>query len=207
MSFYQPKYITLQSVKRDLDGKIQFSNDNPKYVSDNDVLNNIAIGESWIERKLSRQYFISPNGFVGVDINGKDIPFNEIPYQSTIYDIQKLCLLKTCIFLMETEFGKGEGVRGQSYRDNYIERLNELMHDIIGIDQISGQYLYDPLEGLKLDPQSSFYQKGIPFPRVSVMGSRPVSQIGRLNQRAIQGQVNPFRNWFFNNMGRRGGNC
>jgi len=205
MSFYQPKYITLQSVKRDLDGKVQFSNDNPKYVSDNDVLNNIQSGEAWVERILSRQYVVSPQ-LTGVDINGNDIPFNQITPTSTIYDIQKLCLLKTCIFLMETEFGKGEGVRGQSYRDNYIERLNNLEHEIIGIDQISGQYLYPPLPGLKLDPQSSFYQKGIPFPRVSVMGSRPVSQIGRLNQRAVQGQVNPFRNWFFNNLGRRG-NC
>lgn len=205
MSFYQPKYITLQSVKRDLDGKVQFSNDNPKYVSDNDVLNNIQSGEAWVERILSRQYVISPQ-LTGVDINGNDIPFNQITPASTIYDIQKLCLLKTCIFLMETEFGKGEGVRGQSYRDNYIERLENLEHEIVGIDQISGQYLYPPLPGLKLDPQSAFYQKGIPFPRVSAMGSQPVSQIGRLNQRAIQGQVNPFRNWFFNNLGRRG-NC
>lgn len=203
MTFYQPKYITLQAVKRDLDGKVQFSNDNPKYVSDNDVLNNIQSGEGWVERILSRQYIVSPQ-LTGVDINGNDIPFNEITPMSTIYDIQKLCLLKTCIFLMETEFGKSEGVRGQSYRDNYIERLKDLEHDIIGIDQISGQYLYPPLPGLKLDPQSAFYQAGIPFPRVSVMGSCPVSHIGRLNQRAIQGQVNPFRNWFYNNMGRRG---
>jgi hypothetical protein len=204
MSFYVPKYTTLEAVKRALSGKVQFSNSNPKYMSDNDVLDNIEDAEAWIERELSRQYIISP---IGIDVDGNDIPFKEIIPRSTIKAIQKLCLVETCIYIMETGFGQSEGVRGQSYIDNYMVRFEKMKHDIVGIDQISGQYLFPPFPGLKPDPQASFYKKGIPFPLASVVGSHPVSQLGRLNQKAIRGQVNPFRNWFFNNMGKHGGNC
>jgi len=199
MSFYTPKYITLQMVKSSLDGKVTFSNTNTKYLSDNQVLDNIEDAESWVERILSRQYIINP-ALMGV--NGE--PFNEIVPPSTSKAIQKLCVLQACIYIMETEFGKSEGTRGESYLENYIQRFERLEHDILGKDPKSDQYLFPPFPGLMLDPQSSFYQKGVARPMVVGVGSRPVTENGRLNERAIQGQINPFRNWFYNNMGRYG---
>lgn len=198
-SLYSPKYITLEMVKQDLDGKVTFSNTNSKYLSDNEILNNIGRGEGWIERILSRQYIIDP-ALMGSD--GR--PFIEISNSSTINDIQQLCLVKTCIFILIISFGRSEGVRGDTYLENYRELLDELERDVLGKDEKSNQYLFPPFPGLMQDPQSSFYQKGAPFPMVSVIGVRSISQNGRLNERAIEGQINPFRNWFFNNAGRRG---
>ncbi len=207
MSFYAPQYTSLQLIKNNLRGKVQFSNDNPKYMSDNDVLDNIETGEGWVEFELSRQYIVSPS-FIGVGPNGEDIPFKDIQPKSTVKIIEKLCTLQTCIFILETSFGKSEGVRGEEYLDNYIKEYEKLRSRALGVDQISDQYNKPPLNGLKLDPQASFFHKGIPFPMASTIGSHPASSLGRLNQRAIQGQPNPFRNWFYNNGGRHnGGNC
>lgn len=197
-SLYSPKYITLEMVKQDLDGKVTFSNTNSKYFSDNEILNNIGRGEAWIERILSRQYIIDP-ALMGT--NGE--PFIEITNSSTINAIQQLCLVKTCIFILIVTFGRSEGVRGETYIDNYKNLLAELEVDTLGKDKKSNQYLFPPFPGLRQDPQSSFYQKGAPFPLVSVVGRCPTSYNGRLNDKAINGQVNPFRNWFYNNMGNR----
>ena len=197
-SIYSPKYITLQMVKQDLDGKVTFSNTNAKYLSDNEILNNISRGEGWVERILSRQYIISPS-LMGTD--GQ--PFNEITNSSTVNNIQQLCLVKTCIYVLIVSFGRSEGVRGETYLENYRELFNELEIDTLGKDPKSNQYLFPPFPGLMLDPQASFYQKGAPFPVASTIGRCPTSANGRLNQRAVEGQINPFRNWFYNNMGRR----
>lgn len=193
-SLYTPKYITLQNVKIELQDKITFSNTDSEYMSDNEVLDNIEDGEASIERMLSRQYIIDP-GLLGVDINGNVLPFNEITQKSTIKYIEKLCTLQTCLFIMETEFGKSEGVRGTGYLDHYQKRLDRLMYDVLGKDRESGQWLYPPFPGLLQDPNSSYYEKGIPFPMVALLGITSPS----LTRQVIQRMPNPVRTWWIAN--------
>lgn len=185
MSLYQPRYISLEEVKLELKNKITFSNTNREFMSDNEVLDNIQEAEAAVEYEFSRQY-ITP--FVGVN----DETFYQIQQISTIKIIQKMCLLETCLFIMETKFGKSEGVRGQGFLEQYQKRYDRQLYDILGKDPKSGQWLYPPLPGLKLDPNSAFFQKGIPFPRVATVGGWANS----LTNAVLRRTTNPIKNWW-----------
>lgn len=198
-NFYQPKYTSLAEIKLELKGKITFSNTNTTYMSDNEVLNNIKSGEAAVERYFSRQYITIPS-FLGVD--GED--FDLIPdiYVATVDIVRKLSTLKTCIYIMHTKFGKADGVRGQGYLENYKEDYRDLLAEIIEKDDKSGQWLYPPLPGLKLNPNASFYEPGIMFPALAKVGSTS----GSLTQQVVGRMIDPTSNWWFRNCGRNGFN-
>jgi hypothetical protein len=195
-SLYSPQYTSLEEVKLELEGKINFDNVNPTAVSDNEVLDNIEDGEAAIELKLSRQY-LTP--FVGWDaITGMpDIPFDNIVPKSTIKYITKLCLLKTCILIMQTVFGKSEGVRGSTYLATYEAELKALLDEIVQVDEKSGQYLSPPLPGLAWNPYASWFRPGIPMPRTAVIGIAS----GSYGNQILGRQPNAVSNWFFRGWG------
>ncbi len=195
ISLYDPRYTSLQEVKLELQDKVNFSNVNPEGVSDNEVLDNIEDAESTVELELSRQY-LTP--FQGIDTSGTLIPYDSIVPKSTIKYINKMCLLQTCILLMQTLFGKSEGVRGSTYLENYEAQLEKMLNKIIGVDEKSGQYLYPPFPGLALNSHASYFRRGIEMPGAAVIGSRSGSYTNQVVSRLPNGVSNWFvRGWPF----------
>jgi len=194
-TLYSPKYTSVEQVRLDLKSKVKFGNINTDAVSDNQVLDVIKKAEANIELKLSRQY-ITP--FAGVDINGLLIPYENITNEATINYINKLCTLKTCILMLETYFGRSEGVRGSSYYEQYQKELKEELDSINEKDPKTGQWLNPPLPGLAVNKLASFFQPGVAMPMVARIGATSCSY----GNQVLARQINGVRNWWY---GRGGG--
>lgn len=194
-SLYQPRYTSVEQVMLDLKSKVRFGNSNQDSVSDNQVLDVIKKAESKIELKLSRQY-ITP--LIGVNEQGVYIPYEDIPYDSTIDYITKLCTLQACILMMQTYFGRSEGVRGDSYLDQYQKELKEELDNINEKDPKTGQWLNPPLAGLAVNKLASFFQPGVAMPMVARVGATSCSY----GNQVLARQINGVRNWWY---GRGGG--
>jgi hypothetical protein len=198
VSLYEPKYISLQAIKFDLEGKVFFSNTQQNGISDNDVLDCIEEAESIIELELSRQYVIP---FQGITYSGTLVPFSQITNKSTKKYINKLCSLQTSILLMQTVFGRTEGVRGTDYRDTYQEQLERQLEYVYGKDKKTGEYLYPPLPELALNSHAAYFKPGIYPPLIAGVGVASGSYGNEVLRRQIDG-VQSF--WIFSRRGRRG---
>jgi len=184
---YTPKYIDIQSIKLELQGKITFSNEDSAYMSDNLILDKIARAESLVELELSRIY---DTPFKGVDGEG----FLEIDaeyYSSKMY-ISTIALFEACIFLLDSYYSWSDGNAGDESRNNYFERIKEMKDGIIDRDVESSFYWKNPpLPGLKLNALASHANAAMLPPMNAVIGARDYNK--QLIQKKL---VNPNVNWF-----------
>lgn len=194
-SLYYPRYTSIEQVMLDLKSKVRFGNINQDSISDNQILDVIKKAESKIELKLSRQY-ITP--LIGIDAQGVYIPYKDIPYDSTIDYITKICTLQACILMIQTYFGRSEGVRGDSYLEQYQNELKDELASINEKDPKTGQWLNPPLNGLAVNKLASFFQPGVAIPMVARVGATS----GSYGNQVLARQINGVRNWWY---GRGGG--
>jgi hypothetical protein len=196
-SLYEPKYVSLEAIKWDLEDKVFFSNSKGDGISDNEVLDCIEEAESIIELQLSRQYLIPFQGFTA---QCTLVPFNQITNKSTKKYINKLCSLQTAILLMQTIFGRTEGVRGDDYRENYQKQLDDQLEFVFGKDPKTGEYLYPPLPELALNKNASYFRAGIYSPLIAGVGVASNSYGNQVLARQING-VQTF--WMYSRNGNR----
>ena len=189
-NLYTPKYITVEDVVLELQGKVSFSDEDPQYISTPLVLDKIAKGESLVELEMSRVYMIPFQGFDGT-------PFADIPdtfYSSKQY-ISTMALLQSCIFIMDSYFGRTEGTRGEAARKNYLSRISELKKGIMDKEDVTYYWKNPPLPGLMLNYDASWANAALPAPANAVIGATD------FNKQMIQNKLtNPNSNWWVPNV-------
>lgn len=143
-----PMYIKFEDVRLRLIGKVRFTD------SENDenkmfiplAIRLIDEAEGQVEQDLSPRYaapFINSNGQ----------PFSTIPLRPTGNVIRTLCELKSCIRILETDFGSGTAVEGEKYIKKLSDRYKDIINNNI-LAKFSSEYkdtrqwAFPPLPGL-----------------------------------------------------------
>lgn len=119
-------YIKFEDVRLRLQGKVRFTEDE---CDDNKMFKGLAIrlideAEGQVELDLSPRYqapFLNSNGQA----------FSTIPLRPTGNIIRTLCELKSCIRILETDFGAGTAVDGKKYIDNIQARYKDIVNNNI----------------------------------------------------------------------------
>lgn len=149
----------------------------------------ISIAEAEIERRLSPLYLIP---FECEPEPGIFEPYSELPPTALNY-LRDLFITLTLIKLLDMEFGRQDGDRGESYKKDvkgeYAYKISYLMDR----DE-SGKFKYPPLDDLARNLDSFKYEAFIPAP-ASVNGGCTLNSTLYANQHIND----PSRNIFYSN--------
>lgn len=144
-------YISFEDVRVRLIGKVRFTD-----LEDDDsgrmhisLANRlIAEAEGQVEYDLSPRYSAP---FETVD--GQ--PFANLPERPTKNFLRTMCELKSVIRILETDFGSGSAVDGESYMKNLVKRYEEMLAQLTERKKDGGGigqgFQFPPLPGLRLN--------------------------------------------------------
>ena len=157
----------------------------------------ISIAESEIERRLSPFYLVP---FVAEFSREVYTPYDTLPLSSSSY-LKDMFIILTLIKLLDMEFGRQDGDRGDSYKKDVKGEFAYKMSYLTTLDP-SGKFLYPPLEDLARRWDSFQYNSYIPAP-ASVNGGCSVNSSIYANQHIN----NPSRGFFFGSNPRGSMTC
>jgi hypothetical protein len=161
---YSPKYTSVEAVKKQIGNKVEFSNEDDRYTTDDDVVTFIQNAEGYIERKLSRFY---QTPFVNTD----GVSFDDISDENTKQLITDACTWYASILILRKEFGDSTGSRGGTLYKYLVDSYNDFIYTNTSVNE-RGYPNYPPLTDLKLNSNSAYYQvEGVPMPLVADVGS------------------------------------
>lgn len=146
-----PAYIKFEDVRLRLIGKVRFEESLEAAEESGKMPKALAIrlieeAEGQVEQDLSPRYaapFQHPS-------TGK---FKDVPDAPTKNIIRTLCELKSCMRILETDFGEGSAVDGEKYMKNLEKRYKAIVHDNLLAKpedmKDTRQWAFPPLPGLK----------------------------------------------------------
>jgi hypothetical protein len=166
-------YISIQEVKVRLIGKVSFddsgSDDNTLPTQLAQTLINQAEGD--VELDLSQRYqapFQTDSGQ----------PFNQLPLRPTRLVIKTMCLNKACLYILDTDFGRGSAVSGEEYVKGLSKQYDRLLERCTSIfEDDFRQWKYPPLPSLMLTPSNAASDDGFAG-QIYVTGSREGAYAG-----------------------------
>lgn len=144
-----PQYTTLEAVKKQLIGKVRFTDDPD---DDNKMFEGLAEtlideAEGIVEYDLSPRY---ATPFMNVD--GGD--FSTITQAPTPSIIRMLCELKAIDRILGSDYGSGTAVDGENYQKDVQKRYSALIKRILAKKKDRGQeaagWMYPPLPQIAL---------------------------------------------------------
>lgn len=142
-------YISLPEVKVRLLGKVAFDDSGADENKMSAQLANMLINqaEGDVELDLSPRYaapFQTEDGR----------PFSFLPPRPTKQVIKTLCLNKACLYILDTDFGRGSAINGEEYAKGLIKQYDALVKRMVGVigdEEVDAfrQWKYPPLPGLR----------------------------------------------------------
>ena len=141
-------------------GGVMAVSDDPNSISLPLLNSLIAEAEAMVEYDLNPLYNVP---FV-CEIEGIVTPYSTLPPTSLAF-LTNLFLVRTSILVLSLDFGKNDGVRG----DTYIERMEKRyysMKNLIFTRARTGNLLQQPLPGLQMNIKNIRFDR-VPGPRVS----------------------------------------
>jgi hypothetical protein len=145
-----PRYITLDDVKSRLIGKVEFDDGtlnqpDDMYVLSDDLLSQyVCQAESEVEFELSPIYVIP-------FVTDSNPPLPYIDLDATAYNLLRtLFLNRACIMVMETEFAKDTGVKGEHFIDNMNAQYKRIMGNLTKRSP-EGRFLYPQIGNLAVN--------------------------------------------------------
>lgn len=146
-------YISLPELKVRLLGKVAFAEqgeDDPNKMSNELAIMLMDQAEGDVELDLSPRY---ATPFTNAANQG----FGFLPSRPTRQVIKTLCLNKACLYVLDTDFGRGSAISGEEYAKGLTKTYDSLIKRLIGV--IGGdsgetdfyrQWKFPPLPGLAL---------------------------------------------------------
>lgn len=141
-------YIRLEDVRIRLLGKVRFTDDEEQAANMMHVLlanRLINEAEANVETDLSPRYaapFQTDDG----------VPFKSLPLRPTQEFLRTLCELKAAIRILQTDFGRGSAVNGDSYKEDLEKQYKSMVRDHLAKKSESyQQWVQPPLPSLRLN--------------------------------------------------------
>lgn len=140
------RYIDFEAVRVRLIGKVRFTEDE----TDENKMQ-IKLAKRLInEAEGSVEYDLSPRYYTPFQTESEGA-FSSLPERPTKEYLRTLCELKSCIRILETDFGSGTAVDGEKYAASISKRYQKMVDQLLekkGDNQLG--WKYPPLTGLRL---------------------------------------------------------
>lgn len=150
-------YVNDFEVKDRLRGKVRFTDDpNDENLMSTRLLRRLIIeAEGQVEHDLSPRY--------GAPFQTHDgQAFQFLPERPTKELIRTLVELKSVLRVLETDFGTGGVIEGESYMKRTEDRYKSIIKQLLDRrDMDQNQWLYPPLPGLRLNDHNTEADDGL----------------------------------------------
>lgn len=142
-----PLYHKFEDVRVRLAGKVQFTEDDEE--AENKM--HVALAKRLMnEAEGQVEFDLTPRYAIPLQTDGGEA-FSRLPLRPTQEVLRTLCELKSCIRILETDFGKGTAVEGDKYTWALSHRYKALMEKIVAHrDDSVIHFKYPPLPSLRL---------------------------------------------------------
>jgi hypothetical protein len=190
MTTQTPRYITLQDVKIRLIGKVEFDegtlsqNDDVYVLSDELLIDFICQAESEVEVDLSKIYTVP---FVTFDT--PPLPYLNLA-PTALNFLRKLFITKSCLIVMDTEYGNDTGVKGQSFIANLTRQYDNSIKNMMKRTP-EGRFETPPVYGLSVNNNRFMADKVLSAPTAMVL--EQFDSLGYANSR----MTDPSRSIFY----------